>query len=312
MRHDEELLGATAELEFSRPVVPDLVRLRRALSDDLSGPAVPALEIPAYYTHADGQIYSVLHKAPGGRRGAVLVCGPFGAERERAYVSLATWARTLAARGFDTLRFDYRGIGESSGRFEEQTLSHWREDAELCAARLSALAGDVPLILQGVRLGGIIAAELFAAGIGDALLLWAPPASACELLRETMRHDLIAQRFNDPRMPARTREAQLLALESGERVNIDGYSWSRELWRDAQEHALIVPSDLDPRPWSVLCTRTSSVCAGRAMPSVRLETVDAEDFWGTSSMLIVPRIDGFFRASLRWLDECRLWSGRIS
>jgi alpha/beta superfamily hydrolase len=257
-------------------------------------------ELARYDDTLDEQIYSVLHAAKTPRKGAVLICGPFAAERERAYLSLVQWSRTLAAQGFDALRFDYRGIGESTGRFEEMTTSRWREDAELCAAHLSEASRGVPLILHGVRFGALLAAELFAAHVGDALLMWAPPASATELLRDTLRHNLISQRFNDPDAPGRTRDEQIAAIEAGELVNVDGYSWSADLWRDAQQHPLIVPAEDERRPWIALHTRRT---AGSGSQLARAETIEAGDFWGTSSMLLVPHVEGFVDASLRWLGE---------
>jgi pimeloyl-ACP methyl ester carboxylesterase len=54
------------------------------------------------------------------------------------------------ARGQAFLRFDYRGHGESSGRFEETTISDWLEDA---LAAIDALT-EGPLLLVGSSLGG--------------------------------------------------------------------------------------------------------------------------------------------------------------
>src|SRR5207253_9498078 len=112
-----------------------------------------AFESARLLDFAGAQIYSVLHSAAGQRRGAVLLCGPFGIERERAYLTFVQWARRLALHGVDAMRFDYSGTGESSGRFEDTTLSRWREDAAFCAARLSEAARGAPLVLQGTRLG---------------------------------------------------------------------------------------------------------------------------------------------------------------
>ena len=53
-------------------------------------------------------------------------------------------------RGHAYLRFDYRGHGQSSGRFEETVISDWLEDA---LAAIDALT-DGPLLLVGSSLGG--------------------------------------------------------------------------------------------------------------------------------------------------------------
>ena len=63
---------------------------------------------------------------------------------------LESWARS-AGHGF--LAFDYSGHGESGGRFEDGTVSAWREDAlnviEACTSG--------PLVLVGSSMGGWMA-----------------------------------------------------------------------------------------------------------------------------------------------------------
>jgi len=140
------------------------------------------------------------------------------------------------------------------------------------------------------------------------MLLWAPPASAEALLRDTLRHNLIAQRLSDPEAPPRARAQLIAALEAGERVNVDGYSWTRELWQDARRHPLRLPAADEARPWHVLhaAPAASAVSvaplAHEARPPPQPEAVDADTFWQSSSSLLVPRSAAFFRASLRWLD----------
>lgn len=269
-------------------------------------------ERPAYLDTPAGQIYCVMHAAAGQRRGAILICGPFAAERERAYLTLANWARVLAAKGIEALRFDYRGIGESSGRFEELTITDWREDAALCASRLAQSCPGVPLILQGVRLGALIASELFAAGVGDGLLLWSPPASARDLLWNTMRQDLVAKMKSHPKKPHGTREEQAAAIEAGESVNVDGYFWSRALWNDMRNHTLCLPPPDEQRPWHVIdLARVAGSARGGTAKGDRRELVIADRFWEATALLL-PRCDELYRASLEWLERPGLAGGRRS
>jgi alpha/beta superfamily hydrolase len=266
-------------------------------------------ESARYFDFADGQIYTVTHAASGPRRGALLLCGPFGIERERAYLTLVAWARALAARGFEVMRFDYHGNGESTGAFEDMTIARWREDAAFCAARLSAATPGCALVIHGTRLGALIAAELFASGIGDGLLLWAPPTSAEAMLRDTLRHNLVAQRMARPDTAPRVREQLIAALETGELVNVDGYFWTLALWKEAQLHSLLLPSAREDRPWHALHVE-GGADAPEASDALSQESVDADTFWKSSSPMLVPDCEGFFRASLRWLDENEPWRGR--
>ena len=60
--------------------------------------------------------------------------------------------RVCAEAGHAYLRFDYRGRGASSGRFEEGTVGSWTDDA--CAVIEAATRG--PLVLVGSSMGGWI------------------------------------------------------------------------------------------------------------------------------------------------------------
>ena len=64
-------------------------------------------------------------------------------------VALEAWAK---AHGRAFLRFDYAGCGASEGKFEEQSLADWRDDA--LAMIDDAVEG--PVVLVGSSLGGWI------------------------------------------------------------------------------------------------------------------------------------------------------------
>jgi pimeloyl-ACP methyl ester carboxylesterase len=83
---------------------------------------------------------------------------------------LADWA---AARGRAMLRFDWSGCGHSPGRFEEQTIGGWLEDARAMLATL-----DAPAIVVGSSMGGWIAlllARAAAARVAGLVLLAPAP-----------------------------------------------------------------------------------------------------------------------------------------
>ena len=68
------------------------------------------------------------------RRTAIVVCHSWGVEYMRSYRALYLLAQQLAMRGFDTLRFDYSGTGDSADGERGITLAQWIEDIR-CAAR---------------------------------------------------------------------------------------------------------------------------------------------------------------------------------
>jgi pimeloyl-ACP methyl ester carboxylesterase len=63
-------------------------------------------------------------------------------------LALEAWAR---AEGRAFLRFDYGGCGTSPGKFAEQTLADWRDDA---VAMIDSVDG--PVVLVGSSMGGWI------------------------------------------------------------------------------------------------------------------------------------------------------------
>lgn len=60
---------------------------------------------------------------------------------------------TCGTAGLGFLRFDYRGHGESSGRFTDLTISDWLDDA----AEIVSAKTEGPLLLVGSSMGGWIA-----------------------------------------------------------------------------------------------------------------------------------------------------------
>ncbi|MCQ8780594.1 alpha/beta hydrolase [Mangrovibrevibacter kandeliae] len=135
-----------------------------------------------------------------------------------------------AARGLAACRFDYSGHGESGGRFEDGTISHWVEDAEAVLAE----AVDGPVILVGSSMGAWIALRLIqrrrAAGASAVrgLLLLAPAPD-------------FTSRLMEPQLTAAQRRA--LAAE-GFIAEPSGYSdepnvYTRALFEDGRANAVM-------------------------------------------------------------------------
>src|SRR5512141_881506 len=87
-----------------------------------------ALETHGYLGEGADAIYYAHHAALGNVHGTVLLCGALGLEAAHAAIVWTRLARTLAAAGWNAVRFDWRGTGESGGSFAEMTLETWRQD----------------------------------------------------------------------------------------------------------------------------------------------------------------------------------------
>ncbi len=138
-------------------------------------------------------------------------------------LALEAWART---HGRAMVRFDYFGHGRSSGRFEEGTLSRWRDDA------LAVLDTFCPegVIAIGSSMGGWVALLLALARPQQvrALALIAPAPDFTETL--------MWARFDEgTRRQIMERGVTLLPAEGGE----EPMPVSRVLIEDGRQHLLL-------------------------------------------------------------------------
>jgi pimeloyl-ACP methyl ester carboxylesterase len=131
---------------------------------------------PLYFGTGQRRLFGVLDpaQARSGRGQAAVICYPWGPEYIFAHRALRHLSRQLAARGFNVLRFDYYGSGDSAGEESEARLSGWREDIAAAIQELKDISDAKGVVLIGLRLGGSLAAQIAASGRKDvvALVLW--------------------------------------------------------------------------------------------------------------------------------------------
>ena len=249
---------------------------------------------------ASGQLHVVHHRARGEPRGGLVLCGPIGAERERSYRTLVDIARAVAADGFDALRFDYRGMGESTGNFEDYCLSDWRRDVETCIPLIRERLSDRPLGLWGVRAGALLASEVFATGVGAGVMLCAATDGQAHLM-DILRRSLVADMLARPGKRRSTRDEIVAAMERGEVVNVDGYPWSKRLWQDAASHGVVIPAD-DRRPWRVVDFAGLPQTAVGSRHEARRQINSDGRFW-ESGRTLVPTIPSLAASTIAWLTS---------
>ncbi|MBS0446991.1 MAG: hydrolase 1, exosortase A system-associated [Proteobacteria bacterium] len=121
----------------------------RSTTDVAEVPAASAAELPITFGCAGDLLCGILHRGRAdARRGVVIVVagGPqYRAGAHRQFVGLA---RRLAAQGHPVLRFDLRGMGDSSGRY----VGFQQSEPDLRAA-IDALLAQTPRLDEVVLLG---------------------------------------------------------------------------------------------------------------------------------------------------------------
>jgi len=208
-------------------------------SQHSSRPCLP--EEAGYFSVPGAHVYTVVHqvKEPLAR---VFLIGPLASERHFSYHPWVRWARYLAERQIEVVRFDYRGVGESTGLFEEMSFENWSEDVELLGQWIEDQTPRVPVLLHGLEIGAILAARSFKKGRGDALLLWSPPDNANQALRSSLLQWAgLEQLYESPRN-RRPASEFIRRLEDGVCIEVQGYLWSGRLWRDSFQ--FVLPSTL--------------------------------------------------------------------
>jgi alpha/beta superfamily hydrolase len=249
-------------------------------------------ERAGYFPVSGAHIYTVLHQVEAPRARMLLV-GPFASERHNSFDPWVRWARYLAEKGVEVLRFDYRGVGESEGVFEEASFQQWSDDVALLANWLRTQSPALPLALNGLEVGALLAAKAFDSGIGDSLLLWSAPPNANVALRATLLRWVMADqlfKFGDDRKPA---TAYIRQMEQGSSIDVEGYRWSAKLWRESFE--LVLPSNLEDE------THARKVY-GKPVGSVKLGKEAIPLVKGGPAVADIPRdFSMFFAKHWGWL-----------
>lgn len=141
--------------------------------------------IPLLFGSGSAPLYGVYHPAaePRKRRGA-LILNPWGWEALRAHRTLRMLAERLAGKGYDVLRFDYFGTGDSAGENHEVSWARWLDDAGFAMDELKVLASVQRVTVVGLRVGGLLATGLLGRRSRDMdrVVLWAAPRSGAEAL----------------------------------------------------------------------------------------------------------------------------------
>lgn len=103
-----------------------------------------------------------------------MLCPPIGTELLRSYRAFRQLATMLAKLGYDVLRFDYHGTGDSSGDCLDCSVVQWRQDIHTAIEELKDTSGVDQVSLVGLRIGATLAAAVAKTEHVSRLILWEP------------------------------------------------------------------------------------------------------------------------------------------
>ncbi|MBM7459417.1 alpha/beta fold hydrolase [Rhodococcus coprophilus] len=157
----------------------------------------------SWFGSSDAPLLAHIHVPDDGRsRGAVVLCPPLGKEHLDTYRGIKALAEDLADRGLTSVRFDYAGVGDSSGDQDSpDAVQAWRRSV-VGAVDLARTTGSDHITVVGLRAGALLAATaLPECGPVDAVVLWDPILSGRGALREQRALYRVTQGADDPSDP---------------------------------------------------------------------------------------------------------------
>jgi len=155
------------------------------------------METPVVFESKGQQIVGMLHMPNGrGRFPAALLLHGFTGTKSESHRMFVKLSRTLAARGIASLRFDFRGSGDSAGNFEDMTI---RSEVADTVEALRYLArhrriNSRRLALVGMSMGAAVASLV----VGrertrfKTMALWAPVAEGAGILDNLSTPEAVA------------------------------------------------------------------------------------------------------------------------
>lgn len=221
------------------------------------GPGAPALRARHFFVGPPGDQRLYCHHPAATPRpeGCVLYVPPFAEEMNKARRMSRLQAEALAAAGYEVLRIDLRGCGDSSGDIADTRWQDWVEDVRRAASWLRERV-DAPLWLWGLRAGCLLAcATAPALQTAPNFLFWQPPASGKPLLQQFLRMKMAAGLLDGSAKGVMDSLRQRLL--TGESVEVAGYELPADIALSLEQASLSPPAhaaarailiELSPQP----------------------------------------------------------------
>jgi exosortase A-associated hydrolase 2 len=249
-----------------------------------------------------GALAVVLWEPPAGTpcTFATLFVPAAGDEMNKSRRIVALQARALARSGARVAVLDPRGTGDSAGDHAFATWIGWRDDVVAAWRWLQAIA-PLPGVLWGMRLGGLLAADLVSGGAlaPDVLALWQPVVSGRVFFNQFLR--VATSRALIGRDDGATRSSLRQSIASGRPVEVAGYALDAALIDGAQAVEL---GEVSPRGARIVWRETTiaepaelSPASAKAIERWRSAGVDVDacavtgaSFWASQELAEAPEL----------------------
>ncbi|MEP7154363.1 MAG: alpha/beta fold hydrolase [Betaproteobacteria bacterium] len=142
---------------------------------------------PLYMPSQQDTLFGWYHCAPNATQSdcVAVVCSPIGYEYIHSHRTVRHLADSLALSGTPTLRFDYSGVGDSTGTdLDPDRWNRWRANVRDVVDRARSLSGRSRICLLGLHLGATLAATVAGEVAVDLLVLWNVSVSGRRYIRE--------------------------------------------------------------------------------------------------------------------------------
>jgi exosortase A-associated hydrolase 2 len=204
---------------------------------------------PFYFSYSKAPLYGVLHEPTDGpfRDKAILFCHPVGHEYFRTNRMIQLLASKLATQGYYSLRFDYHGTGDSSGKFADVDMKTWQQDITDACHELRSTTDCDQVLCIGLRLGAALALQVHDQCNFNELILWDPILEGQAFLNQlnSLQHQVFRQNWHFKTV------RQLSDLSDNEYL---GYCYSLSLHQQLQNLSLSNEITEINRPCTIIHT----------------------------------------------------------
>jgi exosortase A-associated hydrolase 2 len=197
----------------------------------MNAPQLPHPQLEAFFFDADPGTRFSLYHAPDPfqpMRGAILYVHPFAEELNHTRRMAAVQSRAFAALGYAVLQIDLFGCGDSCGDSSVARWDIWKRDLAVAREWLAERCPG-PMLLWGLRLGGLLALDFACTAPVDGIILWQPFTKGRTCIDQFLRQHLVAQLQAGE--PSALRSTSLLRarLAAQRMLEVGGYTISAEL-----------------------------------------------------------------------------------